>query len=59
METNFTDKIEEIERTIDSWKYRVLTPLGRNVIAKTLLLSKLSYVAIVLPTFNKKRLKYI
>ena len=59
MNQNFDLKIDSIKETICSWKYRILTPLGRSVIAKTLLLSKLSYVAIVLPSLGKRKIKNI
>ena len=59
MEINLEKKIEEIDITINNWKFRFLTPLGRCCIAKTLLLSKLSHAALVLPTLNKTTIKKI
>ena len=42
-----------------NWQYRFLTPLGRACVAKTLLLSKLSHLAFVIPSVNKHKLKLI
>ena len=59
MEENFDLKIKEIQKTIDNWRFRLLTPLGRCVVAKTLLLSKLSHLAMVLPSLTKEKYKSI
>ena len=42
-------KIEEIRKLFNSWLYRHLTPFGRVTIIKTLALSKLTHVALVVP----------
>ena len=42
-----------------NWQYRFLTPIGRACVAKTLLLSKLSHLAFVIPSVNKHKLKLI
>ena len=57
MQENFDTKVREIEQTIGNWKHRFLSPLGRLVIVKTLLLSKIAHVAIVLPTVSNKLVK--
>ena len=57
MEVNFDLKLNEINKTINNWKHRFLSPLGRLTIVKTLLLSKIAHVAIVLPTVSNKIIK--
>ena len=59
MEINFDKKILEIRTAIKKWKYRFLTPTGRACVAKTLLLSKMSHIAFVIPSLNKHKLKSI
>ena len=59
MEINFEEKITEIETVISNWRYRLLTPLGRCCVAKTLLLSKLSHLTMVLPALDKKKITRI
>ena len=59
MEVNLDSKHTLIDNIINNWKYRFITPLGRAIIAKTLLLSKLSYIALVLPCLNKQRIKQL
>ena len=46
---NFEEKINNLEKTLNGWKQRKLTLLGRINIVKTLGLSKLIYNASVLP----------
>ena len=57
MKENYNEKILEIEREIKNWKHRFLTPLGRLVIVKSLLLSKIAHVAIVLPSIENRKIK--
>ena len=59
MDVNYYDKLREIRAIMKNWQYRFISPLGRACIAKTLLLSKLSHLAFVLPGINKKKLKEI
>ena len=59
MDINYDLKLLEIRNTIMNWQYRFLTPLGRACVAKTLLLSKLSHLAFVIPSVNKHKLKLI
>ena len=56
---NIELKLNEIDKLIQSWKYRFLTPIGRACIAKTLLLSKINHLAFVLPNLSKKIIKLI
>ena len=46
---NFEEKINNLEKTLNGWKRRKLTLLGRINIVKTLGLSKLIYNASILP----------
>lgn len=47
-------KLEEIQQVVKNWKHHFfLTPLGRNIIAKTLLLPKISHISLVLPRLDK------
>ena len=57
MEINFENNLIEIKSVIQHWQYRFLSLIGRACIAKTLLLSKLSHLASVIPTVNKNKLK--
>ncbi len=54
---NFEKKLEELKKTLNSWRRRKLTLLGKISIVKTLGLSKLIYNASVLTlpeNFSKK-----
>ena len=57
MKNNLKTKINEIDAIINNWRYRFLTPIGRSVVVKTLLLSKLSHIAMVIPSMNKTLIK--
>ena len=57
MSQNFHDKIESIKKVFNCWVYRKVSPYGKITIIKSLALSKLSYVAIVLPSLAKTQLK--
>ena len=59
MESNFTEKLEIIEKMLASWFYRYLTPYGKITIIKTLALSKLSHVALIIPNPTKQMFKQI
>ena len=59
MERNFDVKIEDIKSVMNNWRHRILTPLGRCCIAKTLLLPKLSHLTMVLPSIDKKNIQKI
>ena len=48
-EINYNEKIKEIKKEINQWSKRILTPLGRITILKTLLIAKLNHLFIVLP----------
>ena len=56
---NFDLKLDEIIKETKNWRHRFLTAIGKSVIAKTLLLSKINHLVFVLPSLSKKRLKEI
>ena len=59
MESNFYGKIEEIKKIFNCWINRTLTVYGKIVIIKSLALSKLSHLALVLPDLNATQIKKI
>ena len=59
MESNFHEKIEAMKRVFNCWIYRKISPYGKITIIKSLALSKLSYVALIMPTLGKKHFKTI
>ena len=48
-EINYDGKVKEIRKEIKQWSKRILTPLGRITIIKTLLIAKLNHLFIALP----------
>ena len=46
---NCSKKINEIEETLRKWRRRILTPIGKIVIVKNLLISKLNHLFLTLP----------
>ena len=52
MESNFDANIVKIEKLLKHWTYRYLTPFGKITIIKSLALSKLSHIALVIPSPN-------
>ena len=59
MNKNFENKIIKIEKLLSHWSYRYLTPYGKVTIIKSLALSKLSHVALVIPNPTKIMFKKI
>ena len=57
MNINFDKKVHEIKKLLDTWVYRGMSVYGKIVIIKTLALSKLSHLALVLPNLNKNDIK--
>ena len=49
IELNLNDKFYEIKTLFNTWLKRTSTPIGRSVILKSLILSKLIYLWILLP----------
>ena len=56
-EINFDGKIDEAKRIMSKWNKRVLTPLGKLTILKTLIVPKLTYLLINLPDPSNQFLK--
>ena len=59
MNKNFNDKIDIIEKMLNNWSFRYLTPFGKVTIVKSLGLSKLSHLALVLPNPTKEMIRRI
>ena len=57
MDQNFYTKIEAIDKLLNSWYYRYLTPYGKITVIKALGLSKLSHLVPIIPSINKTMLK--
>ena len=49
IDLNYNEKIKEIEKEIKQWSKRILTPLGRITVLKTLLIAKMNHLFIALP----------
>ena len=47
---NYEDKIKKMKRVISNWNRRVLTPIGRITVVKTLLISLFIHLFTSLPT---------
>ena len=54
---NINKKITEITKEINNWSRRHLTPLGKIVVLKTLILSKIVHLLISLPPPSEKVMK--
>ena len=59
MDKNLDSKIDEIQKLLNCWIYRSLTVYGRMVVVKTLALSKLSHVALIISCLKQNRIKEI
>ena len=57
MDQNYFEKIKDIEKLLQGWLYRHLSPYGKIVVIKSLALSKLSHIALVVPSLTKNDLK--
>ena len=56
MDQNFYNKIEAIDKLLNSWYYRYLTPYGKITVIKSLALSKLSHLVPIIPSISKPRI---
>ena len=52
LEQNFFIKLQEIKKLLDCWIHRTLTVFGKITVIKSLALSKLGHLALVLPSLN-------
>ena len=59
MNSNFRNKVDAISKLLTNWSYRYLTPFGKITIIKSLGLSQLSYIALVIPNPTKEMIKGI
>ena len=57
MDQNFQEKLESIETMLNHWSYRTLNLEGRITIVKSLALSKVAHLAIVLPELDEQQAK--
>ena len=56
---NFGIQIPKIVALIEQWKRRVLTPIGRTTVIKTLLIPKLNHLFISLPSPKNETISYL
>ena len=59
METNFQAKVDEIKALFYNWMNRNLTVYGKILVVKSLALSKLSHLSLVLPNLAKDQIKQL
>jgi hypothetical protein len=59
MHKNFDKAIKKIEQVMHNWRYRFLTVYGKITIAKSLLMSKIAHLHLVLPNLTKAKLEEI
>ena len=59
MDRNIDPEINEIRKLFNCWINRSLTVYGKIVVVKTLALSKLSHVALVIPCLNQSKINEI
>ena len=59
MDKNFDSKVEDIEKLLNCWINRTLTVYGKLNVIKSLALSKLSHLALVLQNLDKNTLKIL
>ena len=59
IEINFFNTVRKMEKIISNWFYRYLTPYGKVTVIKTLGLSMLSHVALIIPNPSKRMFKQI
>ena len=57
MDQNYFEKINDIEKLLNRWLYRHMSPYGKIVVIKSLALSKLSHIALVVPNLAKNHLQ--
>ena len=53
MDQNYFEKINDIEKLLNRWLYRHMSPYVKIVVIKSLALSKLSHIALVVPNLAK------
>lgn len=59
VELNYRIKIEEMKKVFMNWSKRILTPLGKITVIKSLALSKINHLILALPNPSEKIIKEI
>ena len=59
IDSNFESKILNIEKLLKNWMYRYLTPFGKITIIKSLALSKLSHISLIIPNLSLNMIKRV
>ena len=59
MNSNFSNELVKMDRMLSAWAYRYVSPFGKVTIIKSLGLSMLSHLALVLPNPSKDNIKKI
>ena len=59
MEDNFDEKMIKIQNMLSNWSLRYLTPFGKITVIKSLALSKLSHIALVVPNPSRDKIRRI
>ena len=54
MDRNLEKCLESIKKVYKNWQHRHLTPFGKITVIKTLILSKLTHLVLVIPSLEKK-----
>ena len=54
VDLNYREKINEMRKLFLNWSKRILTPLGKTIVIKSLALSKINHLILALPTPSKK-----
>ena len=57
VEINYRSKLEEIKRLLVTWSKRILTPIGKIAVKKSLALSKIYHLILALPNPSKHIIK--
>ena len=58
-EMNYLPKIEEMKKLCLNWSKRILTPIGKITVIKSLALSKINHLILSLPKPSEKIIKDI
>ena len=56
---NYKKQLEKIDKLISQWSRRILTPIGRITIIKTLIISKLNHLFLSLPNPSEETLNIL
>ncbi|MCU7801464.1 MAG: hypothetical protein KZQ70_15365, partial [gamma proteobacterium symbiont of Lucinoma myriamae] len=59
VELNYRDKLESMKKIFLNWSKRILTPLGKITVIKSLALPKINHLILSLPNPSKKIIKEI